>query len=1349
MVSKRNQKVLQEKHSDRLNKFSLRRLKVGVASVVIGTGLLFSSQVTLGKVAAAELGTDEVAVVIGEEAALVVDPVEEVVAEDLGPVIETEHVESEIFDIEMQTLALVDDEEIIEVAEADVAVVENEGLATEVPAETEAEEVIETLTFEETVEPVESLVEEVTEATADPVMMTFNTQAEVTPIEEGSFRLHFAGLAEEDLGNLGLWIWEDVETPSEQMGGWPNGAMDFVADQRSEYGYYLDFRMLDGVRDKINFLINNSQGDNITGDRSIDIVSQAMNEAWVDVDYNVFAYEPLAVEDTVRVNYLSADEDYEGLKLWSWGDVANPDTALENFTIGQNGAYFDVSLGNLDDDFNFLFFKGDWDWQTGDYGINNQDIHSQVFVREGDTNVYVNPHYVSQLNLNGARQTASDELRLSFGSVEGMTENDIENNLIVMDAEGNKVDQFGYEFDMELNQLVLTGGFSSTGYTVSYGESTFDTLRSWQYTDELYAYDGDLGVALYEDGTAEMTLWSPSADQISVVLYDREDPEVEVGRYEMARGDGDRAGVWNVLLDESLTGLDSHRGYFYHYEIDRAGEKVLVLDPYAPSLAAWNQTADGARIAKAAIVDPSTLGPELDYAEIPGFEKREDAIIYEVHVRDFTSDFEISDELEARFGTFAALVEKLDYVQQLGVTHIQLLPVMSYYFANEMITGERELDWSSTDNNYNWGYDPQSYFALTGMYSENPSDPEQRIVEFKNLINEIHKRGMGVTLDVVYNHTAQVHLFEDLEPNYYHFMNADGSPRESFGGGRLGTTHEMARRVLVDSITYWVEEYKVDGFRFDMMGDHDAESIQMAYDRASALNPNLIMIGEGWITYAGDESEERPQSADQLWMEDTEAVGVFSDEIRNELKSGFGHEGQPMFLTGGAREIWKIFNNIAANPDNFYADTPGDVVQYIEAHDNLTLYDVIAQSIKKDPALHDVEIHKRLRLGNTMILTSQGTSFIHAGQEYGRTKQYLGELIDGEAPYKSTYMEDQDGNPFENPYFVHDSYDSSDMVNRFEWDKVTNENEYLENIISKNYTQGLMYLRRSTDAFTYGTREGLWDNIELITDPNMTDDVSMEDLLIGYQIRASNGDLYAVFVNADDATRTVNLSDFRHLGDAVILVDGMVAGTNAITNPFGVELGDGSITLAPLTSAVIALRKYEDELVVADGLVTAVGAVLDYAGAFAGLPEGAEIGQVLIPANTSEVGTSLALVEILFADGTTRALTIEVTVVADEVVETPIPGEDEGESGEVEVPEVEMPEEEGSEEGDLGDGEEVEEDDVETELPAEELDVVQSSVAMLPETGENDNSLALFSVTSLSILTGLGMIVRGKKKEEE
>ncbi|WP_157064824.1 pullulanase, partial [Globicatella sanguinis] len=655
---------------------------------------------------------------------------------------------------------------------------------------------------------------------------------------------------------------------------------------------------------------------------------------------------------------------------------------------------------------------------------------------------------------------------------------------------------------------------------------------------------------------------------------------------------------------------------------------------------------------------------------------REDAIIYEAHVRDFTSDPNIADELTAQFGTFAAFVERLDYLQDLGVTHIQLLPVMNYYNVNELINDERLLEYASSNSNYNWGYDPQNYFALTGMYSEDPTNPSKRIEEFKNLVNEIHKRGMGVILDVVYNHTAQVHIFEDLEPNYYHFMKADGTPKESFGGGRLGTTHKMARRVLVDSIKYLVDEYKVDGFRFDMMGDHDAASIEEAYNAAKALNPNILMLGEGWVTYEGDDGLPE-QPADQTWMQLTDSVASFSDEIRNELKSGFGSEGQPRFLTNGARNLELIFNNIIGRPSNFKADDPGDVIQYIAAHDNLTLFDVIAQSIKKDPKYHSDEILRRVRLGNSIILTSQGTPFIHSGQEYGRTKQYLDPayrttVSDDLIPNKATYMVDADGNPFEYPYFIHDSYDSSDAINRFDWEKATNAEKYAENVLTHNYTRGLISIRRSTDAFSHDLASEIDQYVSLITVPNTNPNARVEanDLIIGYQAKASNGDIYAVFVNADDKARTVNFGEaFKHLGDAKVIADAKQAGTRVIETPEGVVLDKNSITLDGLTTAILLIKKGEEipatEITpvpeiseVKDGeVVQGHEVTLDDYSALITLPEDAYVSEIVEGINTSNIGKHLAKVKVVFKDGSSRIVSITMFVFPSE---TPIEDPEEG-----------------------------------------------------------------------------------------
>ncbi|WNF36659.1 pullulanase [Bacillaceae bacterium IKA-2] len=996
-----------------------------------------------------------------------------------------------------------------------------------------------------------------------------DVEENVSEIAENTLRIHYQR-TDNDYANLGVWTWDDVASPTEN---WPTGGIPF-SEELTDYGAYLDLELKSDAA-KVGFLVLNvTNGDKDGDDKRVELFSPEINEIWIKQGSDqVFLWEPVDLpENTVRIHYERDAGDYENWAAWVWGDVATesgavaswPDGATDLSGVGKHGAYYDIELKEDAKSMGFLFVNKKGDGQTSDIKFEMLADYQHIFVKDGDTTGYTNPYGSIPVALISAELLSDTKIELKFSKTEGLSEEELLKVITVKDVAGDEV-QVAAATIKNGTTVELTGNFDLEmgPYSVTYQEKVVTASAGWKMIDELYAYDGKLGATLHEDGTATLKVWSPKADDVAVVLYDKVDQNKVVSEIPMELGD---RGVWSVTLDVANTELDSLRGYFYHYAITHGEETKLALDPYAKSMAAWSHEFAGKDYpyGKAAIVDLSTIGPELDFATIPGFEKREDAIIYEVHVRDFTSDETIGEELTAQFGTFAAFVEKLDYIQDLGVTHVQLLPVMSYFFGDELKNAERMLEYASTQTNYNWGYDPHSYFSLSGMYSENPSDPELRVAEFKKLIAEIHNRDMGVLLDVVYNHTARVGIFEDLVPNYYHFMDADGTPRTSFGGGRLGTTHEMARRILVDSILHWVDEYKVDGFRFDMMGDHDAESIQIAFDKAKELNPNILMIGEGWRTFAGDEGEP-VQAADQDWMQYTEAVGSFSDEFRNELKSGFGSEGQPRFITGGARSVQQIFENIKAQPRNFVADQPGDVVPYIEAHDNLTLYDVIAQSIKKDPELpeNDLEIHKRIRIGNAMVLTAQGTAFIHAGQEFGRTKQWRADATT--APYKSTFMEDTNGNPFTHPYFIHDSYDSSDIINRFDWTKATNAEKFPINNVTREYTEGLIELRKSTDAFRLGDKDLVDANITLVK----AAEIKTNDLVVAYRNVATNGDVYFVFINADTKERTLTLQ--KDLTKGIVLVDSDEAGTDEVSEQSGFELTNVNVTLEPLTTVVVKI----------------------------------------------------------------------------------------------------------------------------------------------------------------------------------
>ncbi len=647
----------------------------------------------------------------------------------------------------------------------------------------------------------------------------------------------------------------------------------------------------------------------------------------------------------------------------------------------------------------------------------------------------------------------------------------------------------------------------------------------------------DLGLGF---GTGGVTLkfWCPQSSKVDVIFFDPRDQKKEVDRKSLTQSDN---GVWEITLDPARIGTGGGIvNGFYQFETTIGGKTARVLDPYARSMAEFTNGPED-QVGKAALVDPSRAGSVSGYAVIDGFKKRTDAVIYEVHVRDFTSDPGL--KTQARFGTYGAFAEKLDHLKSLGVTHVQLLPVQSWYYGDESKSGTREMEYSVKGNNYNWGYDPHGYFSPEGMYSENPADPVLRIKELKKLIEGIHKAGMGVILDVVYNHVARTEIFEPIAPGYFFRKGPDGKFTSNSGcGNDVATTNKMVRKLIVDSVAYWTKEYKVDGFRFDLMGLIDTETISAAFSEASKANPGVFFLGEGWKMYNGPEGTN---GADQDWMKATDDVAVFSDSFRDVVKFGGFSEGVPSFLTGKPQPVKNFFQDLIGQPTNFEARSPANVVQYLEAHDGLTLHDTICCALKLDPRKDRKEIFRRIKLGNLILLTSQGIAFLHAGQEMGRTKEWRGPgLPEGE---------NKEGTPF-----IRNSYDSSDVINRFDWAALQTPDgqELFE------YTRGLIKLRRSADAFRLGDRELIGQNVNLIAAGN-----SGEDVAIGYSCRSSNGKTYFVFVNADRTARSFPLPP--EAAGARFIADAMVAGTTPIEKPQGAQVQGSTIKVEPLTGIIL------------------------------------------------------------------------------------------------------------------------------------------------------------------------------------
>lgn len=891
-----------------------------------------------------------------------------------------------------------------------------------------------------------------------------------------------------------------------------------------------------------------------------------------------------AANNTLKIHYTRPDKVYNNLGIWFWDHVKSPSkdwptgatkpAGKDNF-----GVYFEIELNNNPSKVSFLIL----DMKEGKRLDGNKTIYltdkREVWVVSNDGNVYETPDLKLKATLRQAVIVDSNLIKTTFNIMEGIDAEKLASQIKVTGANNKTLKISSVTIEDQNYAIIKTESALNENLpiTVTFDNRKVNAALDWKFVDKLYAYDGnDLGCNIV-NGEAIIKLWAPFAEKVNILLFDKDDQTKQILNMPMEKGE---RGVWSIKL--SVKNLEptkyftnTLRGFYYQFEIKNLGkDPIKALDPYARSMAPVTVNPDasdcgssGDWIGKAAIVDLKEIAPKATEVKIDNYNKREDAIIYEVHVRDFTSDPTIDGTRKGRFGSFKAFISRLPYLKSLGVTHIQLLPIMAWYYGDETKMGEPEYTYKARHCNYNWGYDPHNYFSIDGAYSEYPGEAERRISELRELINAIHNEGMGVILDVVYTHMANATFLNDIVPDYYFFKDSNGNFVGDFGNN-LATTRKMASKLMIDSVKYWFKEYGIDGMRWDMMGDATADSVQACFDEAKKINPNVIFIGEGWRTFKGDQEDPAlaGKGADQGWLHKTKDVGSFSDEMRNEMKSGFMSEGEPRFISGGARNIAQIFSNIKGQPTNFKTSTPGSVVQYIEAHDNLTVFDVVAKATKLDPEVPEsyAELHKRLRLGMGFVLTSQGTAFIHAGQEYGRTKQWL---ADGVPEQKYFRLEDKNGKEFKHPYFIHDSYDSSDAINKFDWTKATNSETSPISCESVEYTKGLIALRKSTDAFRLGTIESVEANVKLLSIP----EIKETDLAIAYSCHSvEKGDTYYVFANCDNVKRCFTLSEDLTKGE--VIVDAKKAGITKIDKPLGISITSNKIELEPLTFVVIRVN---------------------------------------------------------------------------------------------------------------------------------------------------------------------------------
>ncbi|MGB4769811.1 MAG: type I pullulanase [Chitinophagaceae bacterium] len=576
------------------------------------------------------------------------------------------------------------------------------------------------------------------------------------------------------------------------------------------------------------------------------------------------------------------------------------------------------------------------------------------------------------------------------------------------------------------------------------------TVNAQTINYDLYpVYNGkDLGLT-YRRGSSFFRIWSPPAEQAELVLYDKPLGGESVQRLEMRKAE---QGTWIVTAGGDL------RGKFYAFRVMINGKwQNEVPDPYAKAVGV-----NGRRAMVVDLAESNPVGWESDKPAItnnPITNNPVDAVVYELHVRDASISPNSGIRLKGKFlgltetGTSnsAGLSTGLDHLKELGVTHVHLLPSYDFFTVDETQPEKPQ---------YNWGYDPLNYNVPEGSYSTNAGDGVSRIKEFKQLIKTFHDNGIKVVMDVVYNHTmlTEDSWFNQLVPGYYYRQDEKGNFSNATAcNNETASERPMFRKFMLESVKYWVEEYHVDGFRFDLMGVHDIVTMNIISDELHKLKPDILLYGEGWTAGASPLPEGMralKKNAAQL-----RNIAVFSDDIRDGIKGSVFEHADKGFASGkpGMEESIK-FGVVAATKHpqvdyakvNYskapYASHPGNVVSYCECHDNHVLFDKLAISAATNTEAERREMHK-LSLG--IVLTSQGISFLHAGTEFLRSKNG-----------------------------VENSYESPDSINRIDWDlKTKNKDVY-------DYIRALIAMRRAHPAFRMTDAGQVAQNVKFLDGAN-------------------------------------------------------------------------------------------------------------------------------------------------------------------------------------------------------------------------------------------------------------------------
>ena len=859
----------------------------------------------------------------------------------------------------------------------------------------------------------------------------------------------------------------------------------------------------------------------------------------------------------IKVHYYREDGAYSDWEVHMWNGVDSLDATrafeleevtYEDTTYGATATYY---ADAADSWVGFIVKKPDWTKDPdGDRHIDVSDVLSgtvHVYAKSGSAlEDFVVDKSEAQV---GAKVTAAvydsitDVLTVTTavaieGSLDGAFKLEGPDGEMKVTGASNVEGTCDYvvEFQGEIDpDSVYTLYYKGTPCTL-----TVPNIYSTEYFESEYTYTGDDLGAIWSAESTAFRLWAPTASAVSVNLYTSgtEGTDDLIQSVEMT---ADVNGTWIATVEGDLNGT------YYTYSVTRKGETVEAVDPYARTT--------GVNGNRGMIVDLDSTDPEgWENDTYVTQENYTDAVIWELHVRDFSIDESSGMENKGKYLAFTEegttvpgtdIATGIDYMKELGVNYVHLLPVYDINSVDETVGG------------YNWGYDPKNYNVPEGSYSTDPYNGEVRVTEFKQMVQSLHDNGIGVVMDVVYNHVADAgnFCFNQIVPGYFSRIHDDGSYQSDSGcGNDTASERSMVSKYIVDSVLYWAEEYHIDGFRWDLVGLIDYNTINAVMEAVHAVNPDIMFYGEGWEMCNWTTKEDGAvayssmmtiQPNDTKVNNEAGVFAFFNDTIRNAIHGGVFVATDKGFVSGNMTGAQKMAVSAGYTANSVWGsnggtvDTPLQTINYASCHDNYTLFDNLTIDVMDATGCTAEEAAEQAAAMNNLAaayyITAQGVPFIHSGEEMLRSKPDSAQ---------------ENG-------FNHNSYASGDEINSIKWSSL--ENELVD--ASHDYYQGLVEFRKAHPSMRLTAKADVsaamteleTENVNVVA--YLNNGAGLEDAIV------------SIF-NADSVANTVTLPE----GKWSVCVDKNNAGTESLA------IVEGTVEVEA-TSAMILVQAADDAVV--------------------------------------------------------------------------------------------------------------------------------------------------------------------------